>query len=80
MVFKIKVIKDKATGYLTGQLVGLPEVISEGKNLDELKINIIDALKLVLEVKSELKKSKTVIKNSSLTKKKPNATLYELSV
>jgi predicted RNase H-like HicB family nuclease len=80
MIFKIKIIKDKATGYLTGQLVGLPEVISEGKNLEELKINIIDALRLVLEVKSELKKAKPISKTSTLTKKKNDTVLYELSV
>jgi len=50
MALKVKIIKDKATGYLTGQLVEIPEVISEGKTMQELKANIIDALKLVLEV------------------------------
>ncbi len=76
MPLKIKIIKDKATGYLTGQLVEIPEVISEGKTMQELKANIIDALKLVLEVKSELKKSR----KSKDSKKKTPSDIYELSV
>ena len=76
MSLNVKIIKDKATGYFTGQLVEIPEVISEGKTIEELKRNIIDALKLVLEVKSELKKS-TKLKSG---KKKAASNIYELSV
>jgi predicted RNase H-like HicB family nuclease len=76
MSLKVKIIKDKATGYLTGQLVEIPEVISEGKTMQELKSNIIDALKLVLEVKSELKKSR----KPKDSKKKTPSDIYELSV
>ncbi len=79
MSLKVKIIKDKTSGYYTGQLVEIPEVISEGKTIEELKANIIDALKLVLEVKSELKKSKKS-RNSSLTRKKAPSNIYELSV
>ena len=81
MTLKVKITKDKINGTYTGQLVGLPEVISEGKTLNELRTNIIDALNLVLEVKAELKKSKKPTKiSSSATKKRTSAKLYELSV
>jgi predicted RNase H-like HicB family nuclease len=40
------------TGTYTRQIISLPEVISEGKTIEDLKANIIDALMLVLEVKS----------------------------
>ena len=63
---KVKIIKDKTTGYYTGQFIEIPKVISEGKTIQELKTNIIDALKLVLEVKSELRKPKKV-RNTALT-------------
>ena len=81
MVFKVKIIKDKASGSLTGQLVEFPEVISEGTSIAELKSNLIDALRLVLDVKAELKKSrKTIGKASGTAKKKSTSDLYELTV
>ncbi len=48
----------------------------------ELKANIIDALKLVLEVKSELKKSVRTVKSTTATsvKKRIPSDLYELTV
>jgi len=70
MLLKIKITKDRKTGYYTGQLIKIPEVISEGKTLAELKTNLIDAFKLILEVKSELR----MPTNKSL----PN--IYELAV
>ena len=79
MPLKVKITKDRTTGYYTGQLVEIPEVISEGKTMQELKENIIEALKLILEVKSELKKPKK-IRNTTLTKKKTPSNIYELSV
>ena len=79
MALKVKIIKDKITGYYTGQLVEMPEVISEGKTIEELKTNIIDALKLVLEVKSELKKPKKA-RNAVPGKKNTASNIYELSL
>jgi predicted RNase H-like HicB family nuclease len=52
MNLKVKITKDKKTGTYTGQLISLPEVISEGNTIEELKANIIDAFKLVLKIKS----------------------------
>ena len=84
MTLKVKITRDKANGVYTGQLVSLPEVISEGRTLNELRTNIIDALNLVLEVKAELKKAKKSTKisssNSTVTKKRASTKLYELSV
>lgn len=79
MSLKVKIIKDKESGYYTGQLIAIPEVISEGKTIEELKENIIDALKLVLEVKSELKRPKKT-RSASLAKKSAPSNIYELSV
>lgn len=79
MSLKVKIIKDKASGYYTGQLIEIPEVISEGKTIEELKANIIDALKLVLEVKSELRKPKRR-RTISSSKKKTPSNIYELTV
>ena len=79
MTIKVKIIKDKVTGVYTGQLVGLPEVISEGRSMGELKINIIDALRLVLELKAELKKSKKY-NNGALAPGKKSSAIYELTI
>lgn len=53
MNLKVIITKDRKTGTYTGQLINLPEVISEGSPIEELKANIIDAFKLILEIKSE---------------------------
>jgi predicted RNase H-like HicB family nuclease len=52
MSLKVKITKDRMTGTYTRQIISLPEVISEGKTIEDLKANIIDVLMLVLEVKS----------------------------
>ena len=49
----IIVQKDKESGWLVGQLEEFPSVISQGKNIDELKENLKDALKLVLEYQKD---------------------------
>jgi predicted RNase H-like HicB family nuclease len=78
MNLKVKITKDRTTGTYTGQLISLPEVISEGSTIEELKTNIIDALKLILEVKSQLKRPKRRTALSS--KKRLPSNVYELSV
>lgn len=72
MKLKIKITFESKNNMYTGQLVDVPEVISEGKTLEELKTNLIEALKLILEVKTELKKSGNL--------KNKTSALYELSL
>lgn len=43
------VIKKGKSKYLVGQLKELPEVFTQGKDIQELKENIMDALELYLE-------------------------------
>ncbi len=43
------VIKKGKSGYLVGQLKELPEVFTQGKTTEELRVNIIDALEMYLE-------------------------------
>jgi len=43
------VIKKGKSNYLVGQLKELPEVFTQGKDIQELKENIADALELYLE-------------------------------
>ena len=43
------VIKKGKSGCVVGQLKELPEVFTQGKNIEELRVNIIDALEMYLE-------------------------------
>ncbi len=43
------VIKQGKSGYLVGQLKEFPEVFTQGKDMNELKTNILDALELYFE-------------------------------
>jgi hypothetical protein len=43
------VIKQGKSGYLVGQLKEIPEVFTQGKDMKELKENILDALELYFE-------------------------------
>ena len=42
--------KDPESGMYLGQIEEFPAAISQGKTIDELKINLINALKLLLDV------------------------------
>ncbi len=46
--------KDPDTGWYWGRIAEFPQVLSQGKTLEELKENLIDALKLYLQTQSEL--------------------------
>jgi len=41
-------------GYYVGQVEEVPEAISQGKTIEELKANLLDAVKMVFEAKKEL--------------------------
>lgn len=59
--FTILVNKEKEGGY-SGQCLELPGAISQGETLEELKINMADAINLVLEyIKDRAKKEKSKI-------------------
>ncbi len=47
------IIEKSPKGWFVGQLLEYPEVLSQGKTIDELKTNLIDALNLILEVNRE---------------------------
>ena len=47
------IIEESNDGWLVGQLEELPAVLSQGKNLDELKSNLLDAFKLLLDTNRE---------------------------
>ena len=43
------IIEKSDDGWFVGQLAELPEVLSQGKTIAELKLNLLDALNLLLE-------------------------------
>ncbi len=45
--------KDEESDWYVGQLEEFPAAISQGKTIEELKANLIDALKLLLETQKE---------------------------
>ena len=51
---KLNIIVEKGeNGWLVGQLEEIPAVITQGKNIEELKSNLIDALDLFLKTQRE---------------------------
>ena len=48
------IIEKGENGWLVGQVEEIPAVMSQGKSVDELKENLIDALHLYLETQKEL--------------------------
>ena len=45
------IIQKNANGWYTGQCEQLPEAISQGETLEELKENMADAIKMVIDYK-----------------------------
>lgn len=48
------IIEKSEDGWYVGQLEELPEVISQGKTIEELKINLQDALELIISHQREI--------------------------
>ncbi len=48
------IIEKSQDGWYVGQLEELPAVLSQGKTIDELKGNLLDALQLLLEANKEI--------------------------
>ncbi len=47
------IIEKSDDGWYVGQIEEVPAAISQGKTIEELKVNLIDALQLILEVNKE---------------------------
>jgi predicted RNase H-like HicB family nuclease len=47
-------IEQGESGWLVGQLNELPVAISQGKTLEDLKANLIDAVQLITETKEKI--------------------------
>jgi predicted RNase H-like HicB family nuclease len=43
------IIEQSDDGYFVGQVQEIPEAIAQGKTVDELKQNLLDALQLVID-------------------------------
>jgi len=48
------IIEKGKNGWYVGQIEEIPAAISQGETIEELKDNLLDALKLVLEANKEL--------------------------
>ena len=48
------IIENGENGWLVGQIEEIPAIISQGKTIEDLKANLLDALHLYLEVQKEL--------------------------
>jgi predicted RNase H-like HicB family nuclease len=48
------IIEKSEDGWFVGQVEEMPAAISQGRTVEELKENLIDALKLLLEVNREM--------------------------
>ncbi|MBN1970256.1 MAG: type II toxin-antitoxin system HicB family antitoxin [Candidatus Delongbacteria bacterium] len=46
-------IQKGENGFYVGQIEEMPEVISQGKTIEELKENLIDAFNLIIECRRE---------------------------
>ncbi len=47
------IIEKSQDGWYVGQIEEIPAAISQGKSIEEVKRNLIDALKLLLETNKE---------------------------
>ena len=47
------IIQKNANGWYTGQCKQIPEAISQGETIEELKENMADAIKMVIDYKKE---------------------------
>jgi predicted RNase H-like HicB family nuclease len=47
------IIQKNENGWYTGQCEQIPEAISQGETIEELKENMADAIKMVIDYKKE---------------------------
>jgi predicted RNase H-like HicB family nuclease len=48
------IIEKGENGWFVGQIEEIPAAMSQGETMDELRVNLLDALKLVLDTNKEL--------------------------
>lgn len=48
------IIEQGENGWFVGQVEEIPAAISQGKTIEELKENLLDAIKLVLDTNKEI--------------------------
>jgi predicted RNase H-like HicB family nuclease len=48
------IVEQGENGWLVGQIEEVPAAMSQGKTIEELKLNLIDALGLVLDTDEEI--------------------------
>ncbi len=56
------IIEKSGDGWYVGQIEEFPAAISQGKTIDELKENLIDALHLLMEANKEITKKEYIDK------------------
>jgi predicted RNase H-like HicB family nuclease len=48
------IIEQGENGWFVGQIEEVPAAISQGETIDELKVNLLDALRLILDTNKEI--------------------------
>jgi len=48
------IIEQGESGWFVGQIEEVPAAISQGETIDELKANLLDALRLILDTNKEI--------------------------
>lgn len=56
------IIEKGENGWFVGQVEEIPAALAQGKTIEEVKYNLLDALKLILEVNKELTEKEYVNK------------------
>ncbi|WP_299285833.1 type II toxin-antitoxin system HicB family antitoxin [uncultured Mucilaginibacter sp.] len=58
------IIEKGENGWFVGQVEEIPAALAQGKTIEEVKENLLDALKLILEVNKELTKKEYIDKST----------------
>jgi predicted RNase H-like HicB family nuclease len=64
------IIVESSDGWYVGQIEEMPEVISQGKTIDELQKNLLDAFYLVIE--AQRNKTLSLYESKKIIRKKLN--------
>ena len=48
------IIEQDESGWFVGQIEEVPAALSQGETIDELKISLLDALRLILDTNKEI--------------------------
>ena len=58
------IIEEGENGWLVGQVEEVPAAMSQGKTIDELKLNLLDALRMILDTNKEITEREYLVKRS----------------